>query len=89
MISILKEFFVSQFRLGSTTGPIFVSGTGSPEGVVTAPVGSEYKRIDGGVGTTMYSKETGSGNTGWVAISSGSAGVLDGTVRRYIASRAF
>ncbi|MFT9496603.1 pyocin knob domain-containing protein [Anaerosolibacter sp.] len=43
------------------------SGSGSPEGVVTAPVGTLYRRTDGGVGTTFYVKESGTGNTGWVA----------------------
>jgi hypothetical protein len=42
-------------------------GTGSPEGVVTAGVGSEYTRTDGGAGTASYRKESGTGNTGWVA----------------------
>ncbi len=37
---------------------------GSPEGVVTAPVGSTFRRLDGGAGTTLYTKESG-GNTGW------------------------
>jgi hypothetical protein len=43
------------------------SGTGSPEGVVTATVGSMWLRSDGGAGTTLYIKESGTGNTGWVA----------------------
>lgn len=43
------------------------SGTGSPEGVLTAPVGTLYLRTNGGAGTTLYVKESGSGNTGWVA----------------------
>lgn len=42
-------------------------GTGSPESVVTAPVGSTFRRLDGGSGTTFYVKESGTGNTGWVA----------------------
>lgn len=41
------------------------TGAGSPEGVVTATVGTLYLRTDGAPGTTLYSKETGSGNTGW------------------------
>lgn len=45
----------------------WLSGSGSPEGVVTAVVGSLYSRTDGGAGTTLYVKESGSGNTGWVA----------------------
>ncbi|MBB5038275.1 hypothetical protein [Prosthecobacter dejongeii] len=43
------------------------SGFGSPESVVTAKVGSIYTRLDGGAGTTLYIKESGTGNTGWVA----------------------
>ena len=46
---------------------IWTSGTGSPEGVLTAPAGSLYTRTDGGSGTTLYVKESGAGNTGWVA----------------------
>lgn len=42
-------------------------GNGSPEGVVTAGVGSQFRRKDGGAGTTLYQKESGTGNTGWVA----------------------
>lgn len=41
-------------------------GSGSPESVVTAPVGSMFLRSDGGSATTLYIKESGSGNTGWV-----------------------
>jgi hypothetical protein len=53
------------------------SGIGSPEGVVTAPVGTTYHRTDGGTGTTVYIKESGTGNTGWVAVAPGS-GIADG-----------
>lgn len=42
-------------------------GTGSPESVVTASPGSLFLRTNGGAGTSMYVKETGTGNTGWVA----------------------
>jgi len=44
-----------------------IAGTGSPEGVRSAPVGSLYLRSDGGAATSLYVKETGTGNTGWVA----------------------
>lgn len=53
-------------RLGAS-GPQWFSGAGSPEGVVTAPVGSFYSRTNGGAGTSFYVKESGTGNTGWVA----------------------
>jgi hypothetical protein len=41
-------------------------GDGDPEGVIEAPPGFLYLRIDGGAGTTLYVKETGTGKTGWV-----------------------
>lgn len=47
------------------------SGSGSPEGVLTAAVGSVYRRTNGGVATTLYVKESGSGNTGWSAVGGG------------------
>jgi hypothetical protein len=49
------------------TSAIFTSGSNSPEGVITAPVGSIYTRTNGSANTTLYVKESGSGNTGWVA----------------------
>ena len=42
-------------------------GAGPPEGAVAADVGALYMRSDGGAGTCLYVKETGAGNTGWVA----------------------
>lgn len=42
-------------------------GDGSPENVVVAPVGTLYRRRDGGVGTCLYVKESGVGDSGWVA----------------------
>jgi len=52
---------------GGSGGPTWTKGTGTPEGVVTAPVGSMFSRTDGGAGTTLYVKQSGSGNTGWAA----------------------
>lgn len=43
------------------------NGSNSPEGVITAKQGSIYTNNLGGAGTTLYIKETGVGNTGWVA----------------------
>ena len=51
----------------NSTGVIWTSGSGSPQGVLTATVGSLYTRTDGGANTTLYVKESGTGNTGWVA----------------------
>jgi len=44
-----------------------LSGEGSPEGITIAPIGRLYTRTDGGASTTLYVKESGTGNTGWVA----------------------
>ena len=61
------------YNLGNTmwhagiAGP-FYKGAGSPEGVVTAPVGAIYQRTDGGASSTLYVKESGFGNTGWRAV---------------------
>lgn len=43
------------------------AGAGSPETVVAAPVGSLYLRTDGGAGTCLYVKESGTAKTGWIA----------------------
>lgn len=51
----------------SVNGMEVHNGSGTPESVVSAPVGSIYTRTDGGTGTTLYVKESGTGNTGWAA----------------------
>lgn len=43
-------------------------GSGTPESVITAKTGSRYTNIVGGAGTTFYIKQSGVGNTGWVAL---------------------
>lgn len=44
-----------------------ISGNGTPEAAVAAPVGSLFLRANGGAGTSLYVKEGGgTGNTGWV-----------------------
>jgi hypothetical protein len=59
--------YTSQLRPGmAAVPPLWTSGTGSPEGVLAAVVGSLYTRTDGGALTTLYVKESGTGNTGWV-----------------------
>lgn len=52
---------------GNATASNFKRGAGSPEGSVSGSVGDIYLRTDGGAGTTMYVKESGTGNTGWAA----------------------
>ena len=61
-----SQIYGKFFRPGGG-GPVWTSGAGSPEGAMTGAVGSMFTRTDGGAGTTLYIKESGSGNTGWVA----------------------
>lgn len=49
------------------TSPKIITGTGSPEGVVAAGIGSLYTNKSGGASTTLYVKTSGSGSTGWTA----------------------
>lgn len=67
---------------GQMTGPIgigdtatgfsavvqILKGSGSPEGVITAPVGSLYVNTSGGAGSTLFIKESGTSSTGWSAV---------------------
>ena len=48
-------------ELGSN-GPRIMVGTGTPEGSVTAPVGSEWTDTNTGI---KYAKMAGTGTTGW------------------------
>jgi hypothetical protein len=48
---------------------------GTPEAMITAGIGSSNLRVDGSNGTALYTKESGTGNTGWRPI----AGYLSGS----------
>lgn len=55
---------------GFTSGASHLSGTGSPEGVVTAAPGSTWLQTDATTdvkGWIRWVKATGTGNTGWIA----------------------
>ena len=60
------DVLAPKIKIGGTAAEI-VAGTGTPEGVVIAQIGSIYMRVDGSTGTTLYVKESGIGFTGWVA----------------------
>ena len=56
----------AKYHYGTLASGVHIySGNGSPEGVITAPVGSLYLRLDGGSGTTLYVKQVGSDEYGW------------------------
>ena len=57
---------VAHLRLDRSTGNVgIITGTGFPNGVVTAPVGSMYTDTAATNGAIRWIKATGSGNTGW------------------------
>lgn len=59
---------VLRFGMGTTAGSDVIGiyfGTGTPESVVTANIGSIYLRLDGSTSTTLYVKTSGTSNTGW------------------------
>jgi hypothetical protein len=58
---------MGSINLGGEAGPLLSVGTGNPNGVVSSVVGGLCLRRDGGAGSTLYVKESGTGNTGWVA----------------------
>jgi hypothetical protein len=69
-----KALSAWEFLAGATFGAAasvdIATGSANPEGSVTAPAGSLYLRTSAGAGTTLYIKESGSGNTGWIPYSS-------------------
>lgn len=53
----------------SINGSNFLTGTGFPNGVVAAPVGSIYVDKNLTCGASLWIKQTGNGNTGWRVLS--------------------
>ena len=53
-----------------STKVTWTRGTGTPEGSVTANQGSIYSRVTSDAVPKLYSKQSGTGNTGWEPISS-------------------
>jgi len=51
----------------TTTTLTGVLVTGTPEAVIGGAIGSTVTRTDGGASTTLYVKQSGTGNTGWIA----------------------
>jgi hypothetical protein len=60
-----KDILIGTGAVAASSG--ISAGTGSPEGNKTASPGSIYMNASGGAGTSFYVKESGTGNTGWVA----------------------
>ncbi len=67
----LRPAATGQIRIATDadpTGYAVTTGHGSPNGVVTASPGSDYRNLDGGAGQTLWVKQTGTDANGWVAV---------------------
>lgn len=64
--TVNAKFHANNLKLRDSDVGIY-TGAGSPESVVTAPAGSFYLNTSGGAGLSIYVKESGAGNTGWIA----------------------
>jgi hypothetical protein len=64
----VRQWFVTIKDIVDRLNLGVLQGNGSPAGVIVADVGTLYRRLNGGAGTTLYVKESGSGTSaGWVA----------------------
>ena len=67
----LRPAGAGRLHLGSDAEPsgcTLTVGRGSPDGVVVASPGSDYRNLDGGVGATLWVKRIGTDAHGWTAI---------------------
>lgn len=58
-------------RLLSDTEPVGaveLIGRGSPLNIISAPPGSTFRNLNGGIGVTFWVKQAGTGSTNWVAV---------------------
>ncbi|MBU6448056.1 MAG: right-handed parallel beta-helix repeat-containing protein [Rhodospirillales bacterium] len=51
-----------------STGALELIGRGSPLNVVSAPAGSTFRNLNGGIGTTFWVKQSGAGSANWAAV---------------------
>jgi len=76
--SRLQNVYTGEITWGGTGDPdnnkFDALAAGAPEGVVNAAPGSVWRNSNGGAGTTLFVKESGTGNTGWTAIGGGGGG---------------
>lgn len=72
----LADISAAWAAVNALTSQVGRDGTGSPEGVVTAPVGTIYRDTAATNGAILWIKASGSGNTGW-RVAYGDTGVRD------------
>ena len=69
ILKVTKFGAIQVGGLGDGVAPIIQAGEGAPEWAIDAPPGSIYLRTSAAnpAGATLFLKETGSGNTGWIS----------------------
>ncbi len=76
--------------INGTAGPAAqinnVNVAGGPEGLVTAPLGSMCPNVVGGDANTVYTKDSGTGNTGWARV--GPSQIIFGALTGSVATAA-
>lgn len=76
----VKDFHLSGVMYLNAAQTVFIArGTGTPEGALTGSPGAVFIRTDGGANTSLYVKESGSGNTGWVGYGAPSSSGIGGS----------
>ena len=60
-----EQFYLFLVQLAEAAKPP-VTGSGSPEGVLVSTSGRWYVNTAASVGSGIYFKQSGEGNTGWV-----------------------
>lgn len=73
--SSIRSYNQQEYRIGKS---LLRTGTGSPEGAITAPKGSFYLRTDGTGRPSIYAKESGTGTTGWAPYGVSESEILSG-----------
>ena len=68
MISALERCISWVDSAGRPVDSTVLSGSGSPEGVVTANPKVLYMDENGTAGNILYVKKSGVGNTGWILV---------------------
>ncbi len=67
----LRPAAAGHLHIATDTDPagyIAATGHGSPDGNITAPPGSDYRNLDGGIGQTLWIKRVGTDAHGWFAV---------------------
>ena len=63
----LQEVMREMAEIVNALRGLVMTGYGTPEGAIPAPIGKIYLRLNGSTSTTLYVKTSGTGDTGWTA----------------------